>query len=227
MANPEARANIESVVIFGSRGGGAVAAQALRNPEAGGSPQRLLGYLDDELPVDSMRLGAPVLGPFSSWKDLPEGIRFVAPLHKAGHMVERAARIRSLGVPDERWTTLLDPRAEIPADFRIGNGCLLSAYAACQPGVRVGNHVAIRSGAGVAHDCTLADFVFVGINAALCGYASVGEGAHISPGATVRENVRIGAWALVGLGAVVIGDVPEGAIVAGNPARPIGSVSDR
>ena len=38
----------------------------------------------------------------------------------------------------------------------------------------------------------------------------------------IRERCRIGRFAVVGAGAVVIKDVPDGAIVAGNPARVIG-----
>jgi acetyltransferase-like isoleucine patch superfamily enzyme len=50
--------------------------------------------------------------------------------------------------------------------------------------------------------------------------------AKIGANATVLPDVRIGVNALVGAGAVVVRDVPAGAIVAGNPARVIGRVSD-
>jgi acetyltransferase EpsM len=61
----------------------------------------------------------------------------------------------------------------------------------------------------------------VGVNAVVCGYATVREGAHIAPGAVVREGLTIGRYSVIGLGAVVIENVPDGAIVAGNPARVI------
>ena len=48
---------------------------------------------------------------------------------------------------------------------------------------------------------------------------TVGEGASIGAGAVCVAPVRIGAWALVAAGAVVIHDVPDYALVAGNPAR--------
>ena len=44
-------------------------------------------------------------------------------------------------------------------------------------------------------------------------------GASIGSGAVIRCGVTIGEWAMVGCGAVVIDDVPSGAIVVGNPAR--------
>ncbi len=65
----------------------------------------------------------------------------------------------------------------------------------------------------------------VGVNAIVCGYATVREGAHIAPGAVVRDGATVGRYSVVGLGAVVVEDVPDGAVVAGNPARVIGSVA--
>jgi acetyltransferase EpsM len=64
------------------------------------------------------------------------------------------------------------------------------------------------------------------VNAVLCGYVTLQEGAYIAPGAVVRERTKVGRYSVVGLGAVVIDDVPDGAIVAGNPARVIASVAE-
>jgi len=47
----------------------------------------------------------------------------------------------------------------------------------------------------------------------------VGEGTHIGIGATVIQGIKIGKWATIGAGAVVIRDVPDYAVVVGNPAR--------
>jgi acetyltransferase-like isoleucine patch superfamily enzyme len=51
-------------------------------------------------------------------------------------------------------------------------------------------------------------------------------GSKIGANATLLPGVVIGTDALVGAGSVVVEDVPDGAIVAGNPARVIGSVTD-
>jgi acetyltransferase EpsM len=83
----------------------------------------------------------------------------------------------------------------------------------------------VRGGSEVSHDCTVESFVIVGVNAVVCGYVTVREGAHIAPGAMVIDGVTIGRYSVVGLGAVVIRDVPDGAIVAGNPARIVGAVA--
>ncbi len=59
----------------------------------------------------------------------------------------------------------------------------------------------------------------------LCG-ATVRRGAKIGANATLLPGVTIGANALVGAGAVVTHDVPEGAVVAGNPAHVIKRIEE-
>jgi len=53
----------------------------------------------------------------------------------------------------------------------------------------------------------------------LAGNVEVGEGTHVGIGASVIQGVKIGKWATIGAGAVVIKDVPDFAVVVGSPAR--------
>ena len=52
-------------------------------------------------------------------------------------------------------------------------------------------------------------------------------GAFIGAGAIVIPGKKIGAWSIVGAGAVVINDIPDGVVVVGNPARIIRSLSSK
>ena len=47
----------------------------------------------------------------------------------------------------------------------------------------------------------------------------VGEGAHVGIGACVIQDIKIGKWATIGAGAVIIDDVPDYAVVVGNPGK--------
>ncbi len=51
------------------------------------------------------------------------------------------------------------------------------------------------------------------------GSTKIGEGAWIAPGASLRDNITIGKFATVGLGAVVTKNIPDGETWVGNPAK--------
>jgi sugar O-acyltransferase (sialic acid O-acetyltransferase NeuD family) len=213
------------VAIFGGRGDGAAAAFTLARA-ADPHPSPFAGFLNDVEAPGSMIEGARVLGPFAHWSTLNPLTRFLAPLHKAKEMERRSGLIRALGVPEERWTNIVDPTAIIAAGTLIGSGIWAQAGSMVMPGARVGSHVALRSNSHVSHDAVVEDFVHIGLGAIVCGYCTVRRGAYLAPGAIVRDFVTVGRNSVVGLGAVVLKDVPDGAIVFGNPARIAGRIED-
>lgn len=93
----------------------------------------------------------------------------------------------------------------------IGNNCKVQAFCFIPTGVRIGNNVFLGPRVTFTNDKYPPSGEWsVTI---VCDNVSIGAGAVILPGITIGKNARIGA------GAVVTKDVPEGALVVGNPAR--------
>lgn len=103
----------------------------------------------------------------------------------------------------------------------LGRGAQILAAAVVNADATLGDGVLINTGAVIEHDCAIGDYAHVAPNATLGGGVTVGAGAHVGMGAVVIEGRRVGASAFVAAGAVVIADVPDGARVAGVPARPV------
>jgi acetyltransferase-like isoleucine patch superfamily enzyme len=159
--------------------------------------------------------GAGALAAFTLRRIAGRGgdLRFVGFLND---LAERGTKIA--GEP------VVDPDAAMADDVEHGPGLFVAAHATVMPGTRLGAHVAVRGGGYVGHDAVLDDYAFVGANAVVCGYVRLEAGAHVAPGALVREGTRIGRYAVIGLGAVVVHDVPDYAVMVGNPARMIGEL---
>lgn len=118
---------------------------------------------------------------------------------------------------------------------RIGRDCNICSHCLVESDVVIGDGVTVKSGVQLWDGVTLEDGVFVGPNVSFTndrhprsgnrGFTLertvVARGASIGAGAVLLPGVRIGAGATVGAGAVVTRDVPDGATVAGNPARPL------
>lgn len=142
--------------------------------------------------------------------------------------------------------TTIWPLAKIREDAKVGERCVIGRGVYVGPGVLVGNNVKLQTYALVYEPARLADGVFVGPAAVLTNdtypravtpegrlkgvedwnavAVTVEEGAAIGARAVCVAPVRIGRWALVAAGAVVVDDVPDFGLVAGVPARRIGWV---
>ena len=125
---------------------------------------------------------------------------------------EAAAR----GLP---FTTLVHPGARVSRRAALGPGCIVSAGAVVSTHASIGAHVILNRGALVGHDVVIGDYVTVGPGANIAGFATIGEQASVAMGAIVCDRVRVGRGAVVSAGAVVTREVPDGAHVAGVPAR--------
>lgn len=90
---------------------------------------------------------------------------------------------------------------------------------------RIGHHAKISNLVHVAHNCEIGARTMIAGGSTLCGSVVIGEDAWIGAGVSIKQGCRIGASATVGLGAVVLKDVCNGEIVAGNSARPTKELS--
>lgn len=112
-------------------------------------------------------------------------------------------------------TAIISPLAEIGANVQILAGSIIGAFAS------IGEYSIINSGAHVDHDCTIGRNCHLAPRATLAGEVVAEENVFIGTNATVLPRRRICAGAVIGAGAVVTKDVPAGAVVVGNPARPL------
>lgn len=113
----------------------------------------------------------------------------------------------------------IHPTSAVTKSATIGFGSVLMANTSVNADAQIGQHVIINTNASVDHDCILGDFVHISPQVGLAGNVTVGEGTHIGIGACVIQGVSIGKWATIGAGAVVIKDIPDYAVVVGNPAK--------
>ncbi|WBA13981.1 acyltransferase [Salinivibrio proteolyticus] len=121
------------------------------------------------------------------------------------------------------------------AGARIGKDCNLCAHTFVENDVVLGDRVTIKNGVYLWDGITIDDDVFIGPCVAFTNdkfprskqYPNsfpkiyIQEGASIGANATILPGITVGKNAMVGAGSVVTKDVPEKAVVVGNPAKVI------
>lgn len=118
-------------------------------------------------------------------------------------------------------------------DAAIGEDCNICSHCLIENDVIVGNRVTVKSGVQLWDGVRLEDDVFIGPNVTFSNdrfprskqypenfsQTIVKTGASIGANATLLPGITIGKGAMVGAGSVVTKDVPDYALVLGNPAR--------
>ncbi|QQQ76586.1 NeuD/PglB/VioB family sugar acetyltransferase [Saccharothrix sp. 6-C] len=179
----------------------------------------VLGLLDDnEARHGEVIDGVPVLGPSAAVADHPDA-RVLLCTASTRNQASRRQIAARLGLPAERYATVVHPWASVAPGVEIGAGSVLLAFVAVTAPQVIGSHVVVMPHVTITHDDAVADHVTFAARVALAGGVTVGEAAYLGSGALVREGLTVGAGALVGMGAVVLADVPPFEVWAGSPAR--------
>ena len=114
----------------------------------------------------------------------------------------------------------------------LGTGCIVHSHVWIGDGVKIGNRVKIQAFSFIPDGVTLEDDVFIAphvvftndpnleVKGRACWKKTlVKRGAKIGANSSIRAGVTIGENAVVGMGSVVLNDVPDNATVYGVPAR--------
>jgi sugar O-acyltransferase (sialic acid O-acetyltransferase NeuD family) len=205
----------QPLLLVGSGGLARETAQAVHATDS----YQLLGFTDDD-PArwGNMVDGLPVIGGSDLIAGMPDTAVVLCP-GSGSARARLAARLAADGVGARRFATIIHPAVDLPASCTVGHGSILLAGVTMTTSVTIGNHVVVMPNAVFTHDDTVDDFATICASVALAGGVRVGAGAYLGAGALVRENLTVGSWSTVGMGAVVLADVPEAEIWVGNPAR--------
>ena len=181
-----------------------------------------IGFVDnDTSKAGTLFHGYPVLG---TSDDIPtlvdEGVRFVNLI--TGNTVTRYEVTVDAVSKGATLTNFIHPSVDLTmTQWGVGN--YVQESVVTQAEVRVGDNSSIHMGTLIGHESRIGNSVFLAHAVSVSGCCEIGDGTFVGTNATILPRTTIGAWSIVGAGAVVTADVPPYSVAVGNPARVIRS----
>lgn len=180
---------------------------------------RIEGYLDKE-PAQNNPFSIPYLGFEGNDADLRKiaGL-LVFPSIGDNKIREKVfEQLISLGfsIPNA-----ISPRANVSSYSKVEEGALVCQGACINAFAKMGRGAIVNTGAIVEHECNVGSFAHIAPGAVLAGSVRIGEGSFVGANSTIKQGVEIGRNVIIGAGSVVINNIADSGIYAGNPARKI------
>ena len=205
---------MQDLLIFPYNGNGVEALDCL------GGDFHFVGFVDDakeKLGVNS--LGHKVFDR-TAFDKYPDA-KILAVPGSSVSFKNRLDVINSLQINENRFVTIIHPKAVVSENVQIGKNCLIYAGVVITSNAIVGDHVCILPNTVIHHDTRIGEYTLIGSNCCIAGNTTIGRNCYIGSGSSVINNIQIGNRVMIGLGSNVLRSVQDNSKVAGNPARAI------
>lgn len=209
---------MKNLIIIGARGFGREIYHWATQCKGYSSVFVVKGFLDDKVDALDGFFGYPkILSAVETYVRQPDDV-FVCALGDPKYKKPYIEFIKSKGGV---FQTLIHPSAIVNPGTVVGQGCVILAnvFVSCE--VMLGECVTLQPFCAIGHDAQVGAFSHLNLYAFMGGHAQVEEGVTLHTGAKILPHKKVGAWATVGAGSVVLRNVKPGITVFGAPAMPI------
>lgn len=206
--------SVERLVVVGGRrdGHGKVVVETARETPG----IHVVGVLEDA-PSGPTVAGVPVLGRTSDWpRHAVSGALFVIAI---GDNAVRKRLADAIVAGGGRLARVVHPRAWVAPSASVGAGTLVCAGALVGHDAHVGRNCIVNHGVILEHDTIVADHVNLSTGTVTGGRVTFDEGAFTGVGVRVIPDVAVGAWSVLGAGAVATRSTDPRCMYVGVPAR--------
>lgn len=209
---------MKNLIIIGARGWGREVFDIASACISAGADFVIKGFLDSkEDALDYYENYPPILNSVEAY-EVKEDDVFICAL---GDVNYKRLYVQKVLEKRGEFISLVHPTAVLGNNAKIGNGCIVGAYANLSSDTQIGDFVTFSIKAGMGHDSIIGDYTHVGGWTNISGFVQIGESVTIHPCCNIIPHRKIGDNSIIGTGSVVLNNVKAGVTVFGNPAKRI------
>lgn len=213
----------EKIIIIGGKGTAVVIAEQLIHAiEKCNYDAEFLGFAFWD-PSMTEVLGMPIL--FQDYQEMKKkylsynDVKFIFQLYRPDAIAERCGWRDNIGLPLEKYTNFIHPFAYVAGSARMGYGNVFLANTVVNSHAVVGNFNTFNSGALLGHDTIVGDSNFFAAQSIVGSGLHIGDKNFFGVNSSMRNELTIGNECIVGMASNVVKNIPDHAIVYGNPAK--------
>jgi sugar O-acyltransferase (sialic acid O-acetyltransferase NeuD family) len=174
------------------------------------------GFLDDDLNVlDNYSYEHKVIGTIKDHKISDKYVYFCA----IGAPKTKLSIGRAFLEKGANFINMIHPSAYVASSCKMGSKVILCPDAKATTDVTLGNFVAVDVSSVCSHDSVIGDGCTISHFCDLTGFSTLGEGVFLGSGVSVCPGVKVGDYATIGAGSVVLHDVGNNELAFGTPAK--------
>ena len=117
------------------------------------------------------------------------------------------------------YATLVHPTVVRSPWVELGEGCIVCAGCILTCDIKIGKQSHLNLDTTIGHDCTIGDYFTTAPSVNVSGHCEFGDHVYLGTGVGVRDEVIITDRVIVGMGGMVVKNLPEPGVYVGMPAK--------
>lgn len=194
-------------------------AELIRDINDTGSRYSVRCILDDNNDLHHKRIeGVEVIGGIDLAREHRDAC-FVMGIGSHKSRLIRRQIVDRLNISDDRWATLIHPRAKVYASASIGSGSIVHCGAVVGNGARLGRWVIVLWNSVLGANTIIGDGAMCASNVTVNSRVKIGSYSFVGAASAIADSICLEPGAMIGMGSLIIRDVPLGAFQFGFPSR--------
>lgn len=210
---------MKQLIIYGAGGFAREVAWLVERINKVNPEWNILGYIDDNQDNHGMIInGYPILGG-ADYLDQFENIAVTIAVGKS--ITREKIVLKLLDKKQLYFPNLIDPSVIFSQEIKFGHGAIICANTVLTTNIEIGNFPIINLNCTVGHDVVIEDYVTLLPSVNISGNSLLQKCSDLGTQTIVIPQKTVGAYSIIGAGAVVTKDIPKNCTAVGIPANPI------